>query len=107
MMNQGIKMKDANVVAGGIVEQAISSIRTVYSYVGEHQTLDSFKTALQRCADLSIKQGLNKGLLIGSMGTVFAAWACIAWVGCILVTEKGEKGGPVFVAGTTVIMAGL
>lgn len=40
MMNTGVKSKDAYGVAGGIVEQAISNIRTVYSYVGERKTVE-------------------------------------------------------------------
>ncbi|CAH2080632.1 unnamed protein product [Thlaspi arvense] len=39
MMNVGVKMIETYGVAGGIAEQAISSIRTVYSYVGELQTV--------------------------------------------------------------------
>ncbi|ONI30270.1 hypothetical protein PRUPE_1G241100 [Prunus persica] len=37
------------------------------------------------------KQGFSKGLLIGSMGRIYAAWAFQAWVGCKLVTGEGEK----------------
>lgn len=103
----GIKMKDAYGVAGGIAEQAISSIRTVYSYVGEHQTLDRFSRALQKCTDLGIKQGFMKGILIGSMGMVYASWAFQAWVGSLLVSEKGEKGGFVFISGLCLILGGL
>lgn len=56
---------------------------------------------------LGIKQGFTKGLMIGSMGMVFVAWAFVSWVGSYLVTEKGETGGKVFVAAICVIMAGL
>lgn len=35
-----MKMIQSYGVAGGIAEQAISLIRTVYSYVGEKETLD-------------------------------------------------------------------
>ncbi|KAL2519630.1 ABC transporter B family member 15 [Abeliophyllum distichum] len=107
MMNLGIKSKEAYGVAGGIAEQAISSIRTVYSYVGEHQTLKRFSHALQGSTNLGIKQGFVKGLLIGSMGMIFANWAFQSWVGSILVTEKGESGGHVFISGICVILGGL
>lgn len=102
-----MKMKEAYGVAGGIAEQAISSIRTVYSYVGERQTIDRFSHELQQSTDIGVKQGFTKGLLIGSMGMVYVAWAFIAWVGSILVIEKGETGGRVFVAGVCVILGGL
>ncbi|KAA8533236.1 hypothetical protein F0562_033231 [Nyssa sinensis] len=107
LMILGMRKKDAYGVAGGIAEQAISSIHTVYSYVGEHQTLNRFSRALQKSMDLGIKQGFTKGLLMGSMGTVFAVWAFQSWVGCILVTEKGESGGRTFVSGACIIIGGL
>ena len=40
MMGLIMKMIASYGVVGGIAEQAISSIRTVYSYVGEPQTLE-------------------------------------------------------------------
>lgn len=107
LMNIGAEMKAAYGNAGGIAEQAISSIRTVYSYVAERQTLENFSNALQKSMELGMKQGFTKGLLIGSMGMIYAAWAFQAWVGGVLVTEKGEKGGDVFVVGICIILGGL
>lgn len=107
MQDLGVKINGAYGVAGGIAEQAISSIRTVYSYVGEHQTLKKFSIALEKVTRLGIKQGFTKGLLIGSMGMIYAAWAFQAWVGSKLVIERGEKGGLVFVSGICVILGGL
>uniref|UniRef100_A0A2N9I1K7 ABC transmembrane type-1 domain-containing protein n=1 Tax=Fagus sylvatica TaxID=28930 RepID=A0A2N9I1K7_FAGSY len=103
----GTKMKDAYGIAGSITEQAISSIRTTYLYVGECQTLDRFSCALQKSMDLGIKQGLTKGLLIGSMGMIYVVWALQAWVGSVLVIERREKGGIVFIAGVYIIVAGV
>ncbi|XWS34691.1 hypothetical protein CRYUN_Cryun21dG0059200 [Craigia yunnanensis] len=107
LMNIGAEKKVAYGNAGGIAEKAVSSIRTVYSYVAEHQTLDKFSNALQKSMELGMKQGFTKGLLIGSMGIIYAVWAFQAWVGGVLVTEKGESGGAVFVAGICIIMGGL
>ncbi|XP_076895959.1 putative multidrug resistance protein [Bidens hawaiensis] len=103
----GMKMKDAYDKGGGMADQAISSIRIVYSYVGEQQTIDKFSHALETSMKLGIKQGLTKGLMIGSMGMVFVTWAFTAWLGSYLVTQKGEKGGAVFVSAICIIMAGL
>ncbi|CAI9785115.1 unnamed protein product [Fraxinus pennsylvanica] len=107
MMDLGIKSNDAYVVSGGIAEQAISSIRTVYSYVGEHQTLDRFSHSLHESMNLGIKQGLVKGLMIGSMATIFATWAFQSWYGSSLVTERGESGGHVSVSAICIILAGM
>ncbi|XP_059662528.1 ABC transporter B family member 15-like [Cornus florida] len=107
MMDVGSKMVESYGVAGGIVEQAISSIRTVYSFVGEHQTLNRFSHALQKTMELGIKQGLARGLMMGSMGIIYVRGAFQAWFGSILVTEQGERGGDVFVAGFNVFMGGV
>lgn len=107
MIGYGMKMFESYGIAGGIAEQAISSIRTVYSYVGERRTLERFSNALQRTMELGIKQGFAKGLMMGSLGVIYISWAFQAWVGSYLVTEKGEKGGAVFVAGFNILMAGL
>ena len=39
----GNKIQTAHEVSGGIVEQAVPSIRTVYSYVGEARTAKAYK----------------------------------------------------------------
>ncbi|BFG16275.1 hypothetical protein CerSpe_025490 [Prunus speciosa] len=103
----GSKSNGAYRVAGGIAEQAISSIRTVYSYVRERQTLDRFSSALQKSMELGVKQGLIKGMLIGSMGMVYANWAFQAWIGSIITIERGEQGGLTFACGICVIWGGL
>lgn len=107
MLDVTLKMIESYGVAGGIAEQAISSIRTVYSYVGENHTLNIFSSALQKTMELGIKQGFAKGLMLGSMGVIYISWGFQAWVGTMLITDKGEKGGDVFVAGFNVLMGGL
>lgn len=107
MTEIGIKSKDAYGEAGDVVEQAVSNIRTVYSYVAEAKTVDKYSSALQESTKLGIKQGLMKGYMIGSMGVMFATWAFQAWVGGLLVSEKGENGGRVFIAGTCIILGGM
>ena len=102
-----MKMIESYGVAGGIAEQAISLIRTVCSYVGEKETLDRFSRALQTTLEFGIKQGLVKGILLGSMGIIYIGWGFQAWVGTYLVTQKHEKGGHVFIAGFNVLMGGL
>lgn len=76
-------MKDAYGIAGSIAEQAISSIRTTYSYVGEHQTLHRFSCALKKSMKLGIKQGLTKGIAdrehgddLCSFGFPGLGWKC-------------------------------
>lgn len=105
--NLGVKAKESYVVAGSIAEQAVSSIRTVYSYVGELQTLEKFSHALQKSMNFGTKQGLGRGLMMGSMAMIYAAWAFQAWIGSILVTERGETGGAILISGICIIFGGL
>ncbi|XP_068667390.1 putative multidrug resistance protein [Aristolochia californica] len=107
MMDIAGQMKEAYGVAGGAAEQTISSIRTVLSFVGESKTLEKFSQALELSTELGVKLGLMKGLAIGSMGMIFAVWSYQAWIGTILVTEKGASGGNVFISGICVIYGGL
>lgn len=107
MLGLVMKMIESYGVAGGIAEQAISSIRTVYSYVGERQTLERFNRALQTTLEFGVKQGFVKGLLLGSMEIIYVGWGFQAWVGTYLVTRKHEMGGHVIIAGFNVVMGGL
>ncbi|GFZ11973.1 hypothetical protein Acr_23g0003580 [Actinidia rufa] len=103
----GEKIQEAYTVAGGIAEQALSSIRTVYSYVREDHTAQSYSDALEPILNLGSKQGLMKGMAIGSVGIAYAVWALQGWYGSILVTEKGVKGGNAFTAGVCIVYGGL
>ncbi|KAK9277914.1 hypothetical protein L1049_027471 [Liquidambar formosana] len=103
----GEKMQEAYAVAGGIVEQALSSVRTVYSFVGEERTVKRYSVALEPILKHGIKQGFLKGMAMGSVGIIFAVWALQGWYGSILVTEKGAMGGDVLTTGVCIIYGGL
>ncbi|KAG5535022.1 hypothetical protein RHGRI_022957 [Rhododendron griersonianum] len=93
--------------AGTIVEQVISSIRTVYAFAGESSTMLNYSAALQGTVKLGLRQGLAKGLTIGSNGIVFAIWSFLAYYGSRLVMYHGAHGGSVFVVGGTITNGGL
>ncbi|XP_040379594.1 ABC transporter B family member 15-like [Oryza brachyantha] len=93
--------------AGGIAEQAVSSIRTVASYTAERRTLERFRGALARSTALGIRQGLIKGAVIGSMGVIYAVWSFLSWIGSLLVIHLHAQGGHVFVASISIILAGM
>ncbi|TXG61115.1 hypothetical protein EZV62_012478 [Acer yangbiense] len=102
----GEEIQEAYAIAGGIVEQTVSSMRTVYSYVAEDRMLKSYKISLEPTLKLGIKQGLLKGMAMGSIGITFAVWALQGWYGSTLV-KKNAKGGNVFTAGVCIVYAGL
>ncbi|XP_057853327.2 putative multidrug resistance protein isoform X2 [Cryptomeria japonica] len=93
--------------AGNIAEQALSSIRTVYSFVGEKSTKENYSAALNDLVKLGSKQGLAKGLAIGSNGVTFAIWAFLSWYASRLVMYEGESGGRVFATGLSFVTGGL
>ncbi|KAL0910642.1 hypothetical protein M5K25_021644 [Dendrobium thyrsiflorum] len=93
--------------AGQIAEQAISSIRTVYSSVSESPTISSFSSALNSSVRLGLQQGLAKGLAFGSNGITFSIWAFMSWYSSQLVILHKTTGGIVFAVGTSILNGGL
>ncbi|GJN27254.1 hypothetical protein PR202_gb15259 [Eleusine coracana subsp. coracana] len=93
--------------AGGVAEQAVSSIRTVAAYGGERRTMARFDGALARSTALGIRQGLVKGAVIGSVGVMFAVWSFLSWLGSVLVIHGNAQGGHVFVASICIVLAGM
>ncbi|KAK2967863.1 hypothetical protein RJ640_029857 [Escallonia rubra] len=107
LMGIARKMRDEYNKAGAIVEQAISSVRTVYSFVGESKTIAEYSAALQGTVELGLKQGLAKGLAIGSNAVIFAIWSFMAYYGSRLVMYHGARGGTVYVVGAAIAIGGL
>jgi ATP-binding cassette subfamily B (MDR/TAP) protein 1 len=54
-----------------------------------------------------LKQGLAKGLAIGSNGVVFAIWAFMSYYGSRMVMYHGAEGGTVFAVGASLAVGGL
>ncbi|KAH7852763.1 hypothetical protein Vadar_028957 [Vaccinium darrowii] len=107
LMGIARKMRAEYDMAGTVVEQAVSSIRTVYAFVGESKTMSDYSTALQGAVVLGLRQGLAKGLAIGSNGVTFAIWSFMAYYGSRLVMYHGAEGGTVFVVGAAITNGGL
>lgn len=101
------KIRDEYNTPGTIAEQAISSVRTVYAFVGESKTVAEFTAALQGSVKLGLKQGLAKGLAVGSNGVVFAIWSFMCYYGSRLVMYHGAQGGTVFAVGASIAVGGL
>lgn len=107
LMEISRKMKIEYNKSGTIVEQAISSIRTVNSFVGENKTISEYSLALQGTVRLGLRQGLAKGLAIGSNGVVFAIWAFMSYCGSRMVMYHESHGGTVFAVGAAIAIGGL
>ena len=107
LMRLSTKMREEYNKAGVVAEQAISSVRTVYSFVGENKTIMEFSVALQGALKLGLKQGLAKGVTIGSNGVSFAVFSFMTWYGSRMVMYHGARGGTVFAVCGSVAMGGL
>ncbi|KAG0586096.1 hypothetical protein KC19_2G063800 [Ceratodon purpureus] len=102
------KSQQAYAEAGGIAEQSIAQVRTVYSFVGEKKATDSYATALQRSLKLGYQGGLAKGLGMGTTyGTLFCCWALLLWYGGVLVRNGEANGGKALSTIFAVIIGGI
>ncbi|KAH6818265.1 ABC transporter family protein [Perilla frutescens var. frutescens] len=93
--------------ANSVVGQALSSIKTIYSFTAEKSIIQKYGSILDRANKFGIKQGIAKGLAIGSTGLSFAIWALLAWYGSRLIMYKGETGGRIYAAGVSFVLGGL
>lgn len=93
--------------AAAVAERAISSVRTVYSFVGEDRSLAQYSRTLDGTVKLGLRQGLAKGMAIGSNGINFAIWSFVAWYGSRLVMYHGAQGGTVFAVGASIAVGGM
>ncbi|KAH9310225.1 hypothetical protein KI387_038136, partial [Taxus chinensis] len=93
--------------AGTIVGQALSSIRTVYSFTGEYNVINKYSSVLNATVKLGLKEGLAKGLAIGSNGFIFVIWAAMALYGSSMVMSHAITAGRILSIGLLVTHGGM
>ncbi|EFJ17126.1 hypothetical protein SELMODRAFT_421121 [Selaginella moellendorffii] len=93
--------------AGKIAEQAISSIRVVYSFVAERKTLELYSGALEESIKVDRKQGLAKGLTLGFHGLRYVVWALMTWYGGSLVAKGQANGAQILLAGSAFVVGSM
>jgi ATP-binding cassette, subfamily B (MDR/TAP), member 1 len=101
------RIREQYALPGAIAEQAVSSARTVYSFVAERSTMAQFTAALEEPVSLGLRQGLAKGVALGSNGITFAIWAFNLWYGSRLVMYHGYQGGTVIAVSSIIVHGGL
>ncbi|XP_077234235.1 ABC transporter B family member 19-like [Tasmannia lanceolata] len=80
--------------AGSIAEQAISSVRTVFSFVAEDHLTTKYSDLLERSVPFGAKIGFAKGAGMGVIYLVtYSTWALAFWYGSILVARGEITGG--------------
>jgi len=100
------RMREQYARPGAIAEQAMSSVRTVYSFAAERATVARFSAALEESVRLGLRQGLAKGLAVGSGGIRIAIFAFNVWYGSRLVMYHGYKGGTVYIVSVIIVVGG-
>ncbi|XP_042418399.1 putative ABC transporter B family member 8 isoform X2 [Zingiber officinale] len=101
------RSREAYGKANAVAEQALSSVKTIYSFTAEKSIVERYAGILDMTVKLGIKQGVAKGLAVGSTGLSFAIWAFLAWYGSRLVMYHGESGGRIYAAGISFVLGGL
>lgn len=87
-------MKASYRSAGSVAEQAISSIRTVFSFVAEDNLGARYAELLSRSIPIGAKVGFAKGAGIGVIYLVtYSTWALAFWYGSVLVARGEISGG--------------
>ncbi|KAI3684132.1 hypothetical protein L6452_33351 [Arctium lappa] len=92
----GLATKEVNSYkkAGSIAEQAIGSIRTVFSFVAEESLAARYGAVLDESVPVGKKLGFAKGIGIGVIYLVtYSTWALAFWYGSILVSRNELSGG--------------
>ncbi|KAL6634185.1 hypothetical protein ACP70R_026856 [Stipagrostis hirtigluma subsp. patula] len=101
------RIREQYAVPGAIAEQAVSSARTVYAFAAERSTVARFSAALEESVRLGLKQGLAKGVALGSNGISFSVSALILWYGSRLIMYDGYQAGNVIAANGAVFNGGM
>ncbi|XP_026402840.1 ABC transporter B family member 11-like [Papaver somniferum] len=82
--------------AGTVVEETISSIRTVASFTGENQAIVKYDKSLTKVYKSGVREGIVAGLGLGSTFSVlYCSYALAVWFGAKMIIQKGYMGGDV------------
>ncbi|KAL2935295.1 ABC transporter B family member 11 [Bienertia sinuspersici] len=82
--------------AGSVVQQTISSIRTVASFTGEKRAIADYNKAIGSAYKSGVHEGLAAGMGLGAlMLVIFGSYALAIWFGSKMILEKNYTGGAV------------
>ncbi|TVU42770.1 hypothetical protein EJB05_09191, partial [Eragrostis curvula] len=91
-----------------VVEQTLSHIKTVFSFVGENWAMKSFVQCMESQFKLSKKEAMIKGIGLGLFQAVtFCSWALMVWIGAVAVTRKNATGGGTIAAIMSILFGAI
>ncbi|KAK8509748.1 hypothetical protein V6N11_058150 [Hibiscus sabdariffa] len=82
--------------AATVVEQTIGSIRTVASFTGEKQAINSYNKFIVTAYKSGVNEGTAAGVGLGVlMLIIFSSYSLAVWFGGKMILERGYTGGQV------------
>lgn len=94
--------------ATSVVEQTLSHIKTVFSFVGENWAMKSFVQCTDNQYKLSKKEAMIKGIGLGLFQTVtFCSWALMVWIGAVAVSNRTATGGGTIAAIMSILFGAI
>nr|GEU68948.1 ABC transporter B family member 11-like [Tanacetum cinerariifolium] len=90
------KSQSAYLVGAAVVEQTISSIKTVASFTGENQAIAKYIESLRKAYKAGVQEGFVMGLGNGMFTfCLFSCYSLAIWFGGKMIIENGYTGGQV------------
>uniref|UniRef100_A0A0E0JJS3 MDR-like ABC transporter n=1 Tax=Oryza punctata TaxID=4537 RepID=A0A0E0JJS3_ORYPU len=94
--------------AGNIAEQTIGAIRTVASFNGEKQAINTYNKFIRKAYESTLQEGVVNGLGLGTvMAILFCSYGLAVWYGSKLIVNRGYNGGIVINVLMSVMMGAM
>nr|TKW08941.1 hypothetical protein SEVIR_6G057900v2 [Setaria viridis] len=91
-----------------VVEQTLSHIKTIFSFVGESWAMKSFVRCMENQFNLSKKEAMIKGIGLGLFQAVtFCSWALMVWIGAVAVSKNKATGGGTIAAIMSILFGAI
>ncbi|KAI3900112.1 hypothetical protein MKW98_001012 [Papaver atlanticum] len=96
MRKQASRAQADYLQAGIVVDETISSIRTVASFTGENQAIFNYNKSLTKVYKSGVQEGVVAGLGLGSFSCIlYSTYGLATWFGARMIIQKDYTGGDV------------
>ncbi|XP_040385959.1 ABC transporter B family member 11-like isoform X1 [Oryza brachyantha] len=108
MTRVSTRMQEKYGDAGNVAEQTIGAIRTVASFNGEKQAINTYNKFIRKAYESTLQEGVVNGLGLGTvMAILFCSYGLAVWYGSKLIVEHGYNGGIVINVLMSVMMGAM
>ncbi|RZC49971.1 hypothetical protein C5167_018397 [Papaver somniferum] len=96
MRKQASRAEADYLQAGVVIDETISSIRTVASFTGENQAICNYDKSLTKVYKSGVQEGVVAGLSLGSFQCIlYCTYGLATWFGARMIIQKDYTGGDV------------